>query len=214
MCPALAQNAAQVYGKPGSPASDLDRSQVVAGAALLPLPEAVALTRFSGQVGDDCAATLSWQTAAERNSYAYEVQASGNGKTFATLGTVPSQNRPAGASYTYRAGPLAGTRYYRLRMVEVHGTAAYSPVVTLTGTCELEPLQLVPNPVRDYALVSGLPAGRCQLLLYNATGQRVYRTTAEGSARLILSGLPAGVYLLKVLAEDGGHSSTTRLVKE
>jgi hypothetical protein len=99
-------------------------------------------------------------------------------------------------------------------MVDIDGTAAYSPVVTLTALCELEPLQLVPNPVRDYALVSGLPAGRCQLLLYNATGQRVLHTTAEGSARLILSSLPAGVYLLQVLAQDGTHSSTTRLVKE
>ncbi|RZK44694.1 MAG: T9SS type A sorting domain-containing protein [Hymenobacter sp.] len=127
---------------------------------------------------------------------------------------MPSQNQAAGASYTYRAGTLAGTRYYRLRLVDSGGAAAYSPVVTLTGTCELEPLQLVPNPVRDYALVSGLPAGRCQLLLYSATGQRVLHTIAEGSARLVLSGLPAGIYLLKVMAEDGTHASTTRLVKE
>jgi hypothetical protein len=174
----------------------------------------VVLTSFSGRVDDDCTATLTWQTASERNSRAYEVQASANGKTFAPLGTVPSENRAAGASYTYRAGSVLGTRYYRLRMVDADGTAAYSPVVTLRATCEVEPLQLVPNPVRDYALVSGLPAGQCQLLLYNATGQRVLKLTAEGSARLVLSNLPAGVYLLKVLAPDGTPRSTTRVVKE
>jgi len=211
-----------VGGNHGSPAVDPDRTQIIAEAAVFlqplvcgagPLP--VTLTSFVGRVGStDCAATLTWQTASERNSYAYEIQASGDGKTWAALGTVPSKNRPAGASYTYRAGTLAGTRYFRLRMVDIDGTAAYSPVVTLTALCELEPLQLVPNPVRDYALVSGLPAGRCQLFLYNATGQRVLHTTAEGSARLVLSALPAGVYLLKVIAPDGTHSSTTRLVKE
>jgi acetyl esterase/lipase len=211
-----------VGGNHGSPASDPDRTQIIAEAAVFlqplvcgagPLP--VTLTSFAGGVAStNCAATLTWRTASERNSYAYEIQASGDGKIWAALGTVPSKNRPTGASYTYRAGPLVGTRYFRLRMVDIDGTAAYSPVVTLTALCELEPLQLVPNPVRDYALVSGLPAGRCQLLLYNATGQRVWQTTAEGSARLVLSGLPAGVYLLKVLAPDGTHSSTTRVVKE
>jgi acetyl esterase/lipase len=211
-----------VGGNHGSPANDPDRTQIIAEAAafLQPLvcgagPLPVVLTSFTGQVAStDCAATLTWKTASERNSYAYEMQASVDGKTWVALGTVPSKNRPAGASYTYRAGPLAGTRYFLLRMVDIDGTAAYSPVVTLTAQCEVEPLQLVPNPVRDYALVSGLPAGRCQLFLYNATGQRVWQATAEGSARLILSSLPAGVYLLKVIAPDGRHSSTTRVVKE
>ncbi|RZK52293.1 MAG: T9SS type A sorting domain-containing protein, partial [Hymenobacter sp.] len=209
-------------GNHGSPAVDPDRTAILheAAAFLQPLvcgaaPLPVKLTSFTGRVGSaDCAATLAWQTASERNSYAYEVQASADGKTFARLGTVPSRNQPAGASYTYRAGALVGTRYFRLRMVDVDDTATYSPVVALAATCELEPLLLVPNPVHDYALVSGLPAGRCQLLLYNATGQRVVQLTAEGSARLLLGGLPAGVYLLKVMTADGTHSSTTRLVKE
>ncbi len=171
---------------------------------------------FVGQVGADCTATLTWQTTTERtgDGPAYEVQASANGKTWVVLGTVPSQTQAAGARYTYRAGALAGTRYYRLRLAGAGGPAAYSPVVALTAMCELAPLQLVPNPVRDYALVSGLPPGRSQLLLYNASGQRVWQTTAEGSARLILSGLPAGLYLLKVVAADGALSSTTRVVKE
>jgi hypothetical protein len=219
---AQAKNAALAFVGHSNLVSDAapDRRQVATEAgALQPLvrgaePLPVALTSFSGRVGDDCAATLSWQTTSEYNSYAYEVQASSNGKTFVPLGTVPSQNRAVGASYTYRVGQVAGTRYFRLRTVDIDGTAAYSPVVTLIGTCEIEPLQLVPNPVRDYALVSGLPAGRCQLLLYNSTGQRVAKLTAEGSARLILTSLPAGVYLLKVLAEDGTPSSTTRVVKE
>ncbi len=167
---------------------------------------------FAGRVEADCTAILTWQAPADNP--AYEVQASGNGKTWAVLGTVPGQSPAAGGRYTYRAGALVGTRYYRLRLVGPGGPAAYSPVVALTAMCELEPLQLVPNPVRDYALVSGLPPGRSQLLLYNPSGQRVWQTTAEGSARLILSGLPAGLYLLKVVAADGTLSSTTRVVKE
>ncbi|RZK46952.1 MAG: T9SS type A sorting domain-containing protein, partial [Hymenobacter sp.] len=212
-----------VGGGHGSPATDPDRTQIIGEAATFlqaivcggaaPLP--VTLASFTGRVGSaDCAATLTWRTASEQHSYAYEVQSSADGTTFALLGTVPSQNRPAGASYSYRAGQLAGTRYFRLRMLDTDGTAAYSPVVTLTAACEVAPLLLVPNPVRDYALVSGLPAGRCQLAVYNSAGQRVYRTVAEGSARLVLSSLPAGVYVLRVTAEDGTHASTTRLVKE
>jgi hypothetical protein len=63
-------------------------------------------------------------------------------------------------------------------------------------------------------LVSSLPAGPVQLLLYNALGQRVRQQEASGSAELPLAGLPPGMYLLQVLDASGAARSTARLVKE
>lgn len=181
--------------------------------AAAPLP--VQLVSFTGLVaGPGCAATLAWRTASEVRSQAYEVQASTDGQAYAPLGTVPSQNRPAGAAYTYAAGPLAGSRYFRLKMVDQDGSFAYSPVVTLAAACAPSPLRLAPNPAREQVLVSGLPAGATRLLLYNATGQCVVQVPATAAASLSLAGLPPGIYLVQAVSESGTVRRTTRLVKE
>ncbi|MDO7884213.1 T9SS type A sorting domain-containing protein [Hymenobacter cheonanensis] len=179
-----------------------------------PLP--VQLVSFTGELGAGpaCAATLAWRTASEVQSQSFEVQASVDGQAYAPLGTVPSQNRPAGAAYTYAAGPLAGTRYFRLKMLDRDGTYTYSPVVTLAATCAPGQLLLAPNPAHNEVQVSGLPAGATRLLLYNATGQRVLEQRATGPASLSLEGLPPGIYLLQAVGESGAARSTARLVKE
>jgi acetyl esterase/lipase len=179
-----------------------------------PLP--VVLASFSGRPeAGACAATLTWRTASEVNSQAFEIQASIDGRQFATVGTVPSQNRLTGASYTYRTPALAaGVHYVRLRLLDLNGTAAYSPVLPLVAACAATPIMLAPNPARDHVLVSSLPAGPVQLLLYNALGQRVRQQEASGSAELPLAGLPPGMYLLQVLDASGAARSTARLVKE
>jgi acetyl esterase/lipase len=203
-----------------SPANEPDRSPIINEAAAFfqplicaaPLP--VTLTSFSGRVAsDDCTATLTWQTATERNSYAYEVQGSADGQAYAPLSTVPSRNRAAGATYSFRVGRLAELHYFRLRMLDIGGAAAYSPVVTLAG-CAPGPLLVAPTPTRDLATVSGLPAGRCQGLLYSATGQMVAQASGTATISLRLGSLPAGIYLLKVQGESGATVGTAKVVKE
>lgn len=179
-----------------------------------PLP--VVLAGFAGRPEPGtCAATLTWRTASEVNSLAFDIQTSADGRQFATVGTVPSQNRPAGASYTFRTPALAaGVQYVRLRLRDADGTATHSPVLPLVATCVAPQLALAPNPARDHVLVTGLPAGPAQLLLYNTLGQRVRELTATGGTPLPLAGLPPGVYLLKVLDASGAASGSARLVKE
>lgn len=207
-------------GNHSSPVTDPELTQIINEAAAFfqplicaaPLP--VTLTSFSGRVApDDCTATLTWQTATERNSYAYEVQGSADGQAYTALSTVPSRNRAAGASYSFRVGRLAELRYFRLRMLDIDGTAAYSPVVTLAG-CGAAPLAVAPNPARDRVTVSGLPAGRCLGVLYSATGQVVAQASGTATISLPLGSLPPGIYLLKVLGESGATVGTAKVVKE
>ena len=178
-----------------------------------PLP--VRLVSFTGQVvaSPGCTASLAWRTASEEHSQLFEVQTSSDGQAYAPLGAVPSRNNLTGASYTYAAGPVAGTQYYRLKIVDQDGTYTYSPVLTLAATCGASQLLLAPNPARDYVQVSGLPTGTTRLLLYNATGQCVAQQRATGLASLSLAGLPAGIYLLQAVGENGDRR-TARLVKE
>jgi acetyl esterase/lipase len=186
------------------------QSKVLCPAAPLP----VTLTSFTGRVApDDCTATLTWQTATEHNSYAYEVQGSSDGQTYERLSTVPSRNRATGASYSFRVGRRVDLGYFRLRMLDIDGTAAFSPVVALAG-CGAAPLLVAPNPARDQVAVSGLPAGRCLGLLHSATGQVVAQASGTGTISLQLGSLPPGIYLLKVQSESGTAVGTAKVVKE
>jgi acetyl esterase/lipase len=209
-------------GSHSSPVTDPEFTQIINEAAAFlqttvlcpagPLP--VTLTSFSGRVApEDCTATLNWQTATEHNSYAYEVQGSADGQAFAALSTVPSRNRAAGATYSFRVGRLADLHYFRLRMLDIGGAVAYSPVVTLAG-CAAGPLLVAPTPTRDQATVSNLPAGRCLGLLYSATGQMVAQASGTTTISLRLGSLPAGIYLLKVQSESGATVGTAKVVKE
>ena len=179
-----------------------------------PLP--VVLVAFGGRVeAGSCAATLRWRTASEVGSRVYEVQASTDGRSFAPLSTVPSQNQPTGASYTFQTPALVGTSYFRLRMVNDDGMAAYSPVVALTPACLARQLQLYPNPALGQVAVSGLPVGLVQLRLYSATGQCVAQASTDGSnATLVTGGLLPGVYLLRATGASGTALGSARLVKE
>jgi acetyl esterase/lipase len=207
-------------GNHSSPVTEPNLSQIINEAAaffqplicVAPLP--VTLTSFSGRVSaDDCTATLTWQTATEHNSYAYEVQGSSDGQAYERLSTVPSRNRAAGASYSFRVGRRVDLGYFRLRMLDIDGTAAFSPVVALAG-CGAATLLVAPNPARDQVAVSGLPAGRCLGLLHSATGQVVAQASGTGTISLQLGSLPPGIYLLKVQSESGTAVGTAKVVKE
>lgn len=208
-------------GDHGSTRQEPSRTAINTAAAVFfqniicrgPLP--VVLAGFTGRPeAGTCAALLTWRTASEVNSQQFDIQTSRDGRQFATVGTVPSQNRLTGASYTFRMPALAaGVQYVRLRLLDADGTATYSPVLTLVATCAAAPLALTPNPARDHVLVSGLPPGPVQLVLYNALGQRVMQLAATGGATLPLAGLPPGMYLLKAL-DASGAAHTTRLLKE
>jgi acetyl esterase/lipase len=207
-------------GSHSSPVTDPEYTQIIneAAAFLQPLvcaaPLPVTLTSFSGRVApDDCTATLAWQTATEHNSYAYEVQGSSDGQAYERLSTVPSRNRAAGASYSFRVGRRVELRYFRLRMLDIGGAAAFSPVVAL-ASCSGALLLVAPTPTRDQATVSGLPAGRCLGVLYSPTGQVVAQASGTTTISLRLGSLAPGIYLLKVQHESGATVGTAKVVKE
>ena len=173
----------------------------------------VTLTSFSGQSGapGTCAATLSWRTASEAASQAYEVQRSTDGRHFVPVGQVPSRNSSSGASYTYALGPLSAPAYFRLRMLDADGSYAYSPVVRLNATCVAP--TFAPNPVHDRLTVDGLPAEPCRAEVYAASGRRVASAVGTGPLTLELGALPAGLYWVSVRTEAGQPLGRSRVIK-
>ncbi len=176
-----------------------------------PLP--VELVGFTAEPqGAD--ALLRWATASEQNNDHFDVEASADGTTFRRLGQVAGHGSstqahkyqwvdPAIARY---AAPLV---YYRLRQVDLDGTASYSPVrvVAVNGPAGLA---LFPNPTTQAATLTGAAPGTA-VTVFDTLGHQVLAATADanGTATLRLPHeLVSGVYVVRV----GGQAA--RLVVE
>ncbi|MDB5267267.1 MAG: C-terminal target protein [Hymenobacter sp.] len=166
-----------------------------------PLP--VELVSFTARA-QGSAVALSWRTATEKNSQAFEVERSADGATFARIGTVAA----AGSSSAPRTYELldtklpdnAATLYYRLRQVDQDGTFNYSPVRSIVLKGAVAALSLYPNPTATgAATLTGAQPGTL-VTVYDALGRPVLSAPADatGTAALLLpGGLPTGVYVVR-----------------
>ncbi|WP_157530761.1 T9SS type A sorting domain-containing protein [Hymenobacter norwichensis] len=160
----------------------------------------------------------SWKTASEKNNSHFEVERSADGHQFEKVGRVAGKGSLAGThSYNlYDAKAPNRTLYYRLRQVDLDGTATYSPVVVVQGcsTCQAAPVTLavVPNPSTGYVRVLASNGAAIPLFgtLYTVHGAT--RLHLSGATALDLHDQPAGVYMLHLRTEQGPVS--LRIVKE
>jgi len=199
-----------------------------------PLP--VELAGFDARV-DDGAVQLSWQTASETNNAGFRVQRRvadastpgvhkrarerGSGSPWTTVGSVEGSGTTSQAqSYRFTDADLpyqADVLTYRLKQVDIDGTAHLSKTVTVErGVQELELLGTYPNPAQSRATVRyALPEKQdATIRLYDVLGRRV-RTVVSGEQEgrheqhLDTSRLSSGVYFLRL--EAGGQTRTQKL---
>ena len=178
------------------------------------------LSRFTATPAGP-AVLLAWTTASEKNSDYFEVQRSANGLSFEVLAKVAAQGsstRPL--SYEQRdVRPLAGTSYYRLRLVDLDGRFAYSPVAAVRFGGAAAVL-LYPNPSKgDRFRLSGqgMPAGEATVRIFDLQGRLVGThavdfTPAADATVTPAQRLTAGTYLVRV--ETLAGCFTQRLVVE
>ncbi|RAK65146.1 T9SS type A sorting domain-containing protein [Hymenobacter edaphi] len=192
-------------------------------ARVTPTPLPVVLSSFGGQA-TTAGVKLSWTTALEKNSAAFYVERSIDGKTFVTVGEVAAAgNSTTARSYQFldASAATAATRYYRLRQVDQDGTTDYSAIVPAsTRAAGAGPgAEAYPNSCTD-ALYVALPAGtepqaaRAELL--TLAGQPVFSAKRQLQASpQLLSGLPAtlapGLYVLRLTTAAG--STTQRITR-
>ncbi len=149
---------------------------------------------------------ISWKTAYEGNAHRFEIEKSTDGVTFRVIGFVGAKG--SNSTYTFTDDKLSSTaNYYRLRMVDADGRAAYSRTILLkdNGTSIL--LTAVrPNPFTSEITVSfsSTQSQIVTLLLLDAAGRSVARkqvASIQGASEAKLTGLtnlPKGMYILKV----------------
>lgn len=195
-----------------------------ARAFTVPLPLPVTLTRFTAQRQPTGRVQLYWATAQELNARAYHVERSLDGRSFTTVATqaaAGTTNRAQQYTALDAAAP-ASQLYYRLTQQDTDGALHYSAVVSVaSGIQAAAALSVAPNPAAPAQPLTLTLTGRAgqagTLQLLDAVGRVQYTqalrplTAAEQLPLTLPATLPAGTYLLRVVA-PGRAPLHTRLV--
>ena len=106
----------------------------------------------------------------------------------------------------------AGRLYYRLEMVDKDGTKSYSPtqLVVLSGN---DFISIYPNPAHDVVTIDGKDMRTISII--DNTGRLLMNKNVVNSNKEVLRihQLAKGVYLLKVVYENG-ECKTGKLIIE
>ena len=193
---------------------DISSGSTAVGGDCLSLP--IELVSFSAarDAGGEVV-ELTWATAQERGSTGFAVERRSDAGNFERVGYVQAagdSDQALSYSFVDDAAP-AGELYYRLRMLDLDGTAEHSPTVYVVAAPQRDEKQLeVLGSVRpggsvNLRLRAGL-ASDWDLAVYSSAGDELYRQTlpvTRGTTVLELpvDGLTAGVYFVSAVAGDG-----------
>ncbi len=154
-------------------------------------------------------AHLQWRTLSETDNAGFHVEHRAPGARFQDVDFVSGAGTTSEPqSYAIRINNLsAGTHAFRLRQVDLDGTATRSDVITAEVRTPAGVSPVWPNPSRGLAqaeVTVGAP-GRIQAAVYDLLGRRVL-TVHDGLAQpeapvalqIATDALPSGMYLLRV----------------
>ena len=168
----------------------------------------VKLAEFKANKVED-AVKLEWNTTSESNSGLFEVQQSTTGKDWKVLGQVAAKGESNSIiSYDFTdKKPASGTNLYRLKMIDLDETFAYSSIISVKVEGGAD-VSVYPNPATEYITISTSGDALSNVTIYNVNGQLVKRANTE---KVELNGLAQGRYIVKV-AHKSGAVTTKRIV--
>jgi len=154
--------------------------------------------------------SLTWITESEANSDYFTIERTIDEKIFETV----SQVKAAGQStktltyQTFDMKPLTGLCYYRLKQVDLDGTAFYSDLVAIEIASLSEQISVFPNPVTDGMItiqVENHPDEVLDISVIDMNGKILFQSRnklneAQQSSIVIdkLGNLAQGLYILRI----------------
>ncbi len=176
---------------------------------------------YGQHVGNDN--KITWGTANETDNASFVVEASRNGNSFHSIGTVAGAGN-SGVEHHYNfidIKPATGLWYYRIRQIDIDGHSSYSKIISIQAGTEMFTVNSVfPIPAKTQVALdlTAAKAGQVSVSLLNTTGQALKKITAgivrgTNQVSVSLEALPAGVYYLQV-SDGNGSGKIIRIVKD
>ena len=150
---------------------------------------------------------LQWTTSAELNTSHFIIERSADGIHFNSFAILQAAGNSQGdINYIKDDGdPLPGKSYYRLKMFDIDGQSAYSPV-RIVLLSEKMIVRLTGNPVHntlEFVTSSPIATRKSEWEIISVTGQPVKRgNVSVGRTAINITSLPAGSYWLKLNADN------------
>jgi len=108
----------------------------------------VTLISFTGHSQENHAVQLNWKTASEVNSSFFEIQRSHDAKAFESISRVNTSSSK-GYSYQFIDPNPRHNNFYRLKMIDLDATFAYSSIINIKGLNKQPSVRIGPNPSAD-----------------------------------------------------------------
>lgn len=197
----------------GNPLSQgLNRFYIVAGNSNA-VP--VHLLHFTARKAALGKVKLSWATAQETNSDVFEIERSADGKTYSKIAEVNAGgNTQRVLNYAIVDELPLQVNYYRLKQVDIDGSAHYSSVVrVVVEEAGSAVLNMYPIPAIDYINIEH-PGTVTQLNIWDAEGKRVWsQLGVPGVNTINVTNLKSGVYIVECI-DDTGSVLNGKFTKE
>lgn len=189
-------------------------SDFAIGIGSNPITLPIKLTKFDANAEGNNV-LLTWQTASELNSAKFIVERSRDANVFMPIGELPAKGKSNDqVSYTLRdRGPQEGMNYYRLKQVDLDGSFEYSKILPVRFAMATVP-KIYPNPVSDWLYVNGHAGKNARVKWYSLEGRKVGETRLENEKTEVPSILVSGLYLIKIIFEDGSTFNQKILVNK
>ena len=156
---------------------------------------------------------LKWSVSAEINSKVFEIEHSGNGKEWNNIGAVESKGGGIGLqNYSFlHKEPFHGKNYYRLKMVDMDETYAYSKISNLDFVSS-DNLVVYPNPVSDRLYFKFSEASQIKdVSILDHSGRIVFSQASIPDEGLDVRKFNVGIYIL-IIKDFYGKIKTYRLM--
>ena len=157
----------------------------------------VTLTKFLAQA-EGKTAQLIWQTGFEKNADRFEIEHSLDALNWQKIGQIMAQGESEQLlDYRFsQANPANGVNYYRLKIVDLDATYAYSPIRSLRFSIDLA-TRLYPNPVSDKLYLQGVDWQTIQsVTIHDRAGKLLFKSTSPIDQGIDVHQLIGGRYVL------------------
>lgn len=171
----------------------------------------VKLTYINGYNNND-RNILKWITASEVNNSYFIVERSFDATNFESIGQVNGNGTTSVQHYYIFADEesAAGISYYRLKQVDFNGDAQYTTVISVSRKLS-GVTRIYPNPSSSFIHLSSNE--NLNWLIYSADiGTELMNE--KNVNKIDISGLPRGMYVVRLYNDLGEFLSTQKFVKE